>query len=66
VGVEDVLAMPWTSYQTSLDEMEYFRERTTANLRGATGWPPHRQHLSAELIVAKTMALADTLECVSL
>jgi len=62
VSVPDALALPWRFRAPTEAERDYFVERTSANLRSAVGWPIHRPGLSAENIVAKTLALADTVE----
>lgn len=41
--------------------LTYFRRKTARNLREAARWPIHRTDLDVEGIVAKTMALAETL-----
>ena len=60
--VPSALALPWTFRPPTAAERAYFVEKTSAILRGATGWPIHRPGLDAENIVAKTLALVDTLE----
>ena len=62
VSVPAALALPWTFRVPTPAESGFFVEHTSANLRGAKGWPIHRPGLDAENIVAKTMRLADTLE----
>ena len=62
VGVDDALALPWSFRRASASELDHFNARTAANLRSALGWPIHRKGLSAELIVEKTLALANTAE----
>jgi hypothetical protein len=62
VGVDDALQLRWQFAEPNPDESEHFRVHTAANLRSATGWPPHRVGLSAELIVSKTLALASTVK----
>ena len=62
VGVDDASKLPWEFRSPDADERSYFEKTSSANLRGAIGWPPHRPGLSPDLIVAKTMALADTVQ----
>jgi hypothetical protein len=62
VSVPEALQLPWSFRAPTEPERSHFAEQTSANLRGAVGWPIHRPGLSAENIVAKTMALADTVE----
>ena len=46
----------------TLREMDFFRRETEKNLRNAAKWPIHRPDLDPSNIVAKTLALADTVE----
>ncbi|MHB8637086.1 MAG: hypothetical protein ACYC96_11515 [Fimbriimonadaceae bacterium] len=62
IAAPTALPLPWAFRAPTSAEREYFAERTAANLRSAIGWPVHRQALNAENIVAKTIALAHTLE----
>jgi len=62
VGVDEILTRDWQFEPPTPEERAYFEKQTAANLRIAAGWPPHRPGLSADKIVAKTLALADTAE----
>ncbi len=62
VGIEEALALTWSYRQPSDEEIVYFQQITSANLRAAVNWPVHYPGMSAELIVNKTMALTDTLQ----
>ena len=43
------------------EEIVYSEENTVANVRGAAGWPPNRQNLSTDRIVAETRGQMGTL-----
>ena len=62
LSVPEALALPWRFRAATQAERDYFVKRTSSNLRSAIGWPIHRAGLEAENIVAKTLALIDTLE----
>ena len=66
VGVDDALAMDWKFRSPSPAEVEYFRTDTPRAISGALRWPIHRSGLSADGIIAKTMALEGTLEVAEL
>ena len=66
IGVDEVVELPWQFNVPTSDQMSYFESKTSASLRSAVGWPPHRPGLSAEKIVEKTMALKGTLKTASL
>ncbi|MDR3690602.1 MAG: hypothetical protein P4L46_14585 [Fimbriimonas sp.] len=61
IGVDDTVRMDWRFETPSTEDFAHFESRTSASLRGATGWPPHRLGLSADKIVDKTMNLKHTL-----
>ncbi len=61
VGVDEFLEQELAFREPTLQEREFFREQTAANLRSAKGWPIHRPDLDIENIVAKTLALEDTM-----
>ena len=61
LGVDETLKLPWNFRPPSEIEWNYYRERTPARLRGAKNWPIHYPGLDPEMIVAKTLALSDTL-----
>lgn len=62
LGVDEALALEWRFYPPSKLERDIFNKWTPANLRAAAKWPIHRPDLDPSKIVAKTMALAHTLE----
>jgi hypothetical protein len=66
VGVDDFLATNPSFRRPNSAELDFFRLRTTENLRGAAKWPIHRPGLDAGLIVSKTLELEDTLDVISI
>jgi hypothetical protein len=62
IGVDEALELPWTFRIPTSAEIAYFRENTSRILGSAKYWPIHYPGLSSDLIVAKAMALADTVE----
>ncbi|MGV3615615.1 MAG: hypothetical protein ACO1SV_09805 [Fimbriimonas sp.] len=60
IGVDEALALPWEFRAPSEEERAFFRERTAERIRNAARWPIHRPDLDPENIVAKTLALEDT------
>ncbi|HTQ08921.1 MAG TPA: hypothetical protein VMI31_02505 [Fimbriimonadaceae bacterium] len=66
VGVDEALALPWQLRRPTTEDTAYFEKHTSHNLRSATGWPIHHPGLTADLIVAKTMALRETVEIATL
>jgi hypothetical protein len=66
VGVDDMMEMDWTFRDPTMEELEYFRLDTPRSIKGALRWPIHRSGLSAENIIAKTMALEGTLRMAEL
>jgi len=65
IGVDDFFTADLSFRPPTLSELEFFRLNTSGNLRGAAKWPIHRQDLSPELIVSKTLALEATLGVIS-
>lgn len=61
VGVDDLTEMPWKFRKPTEAEISHFSERSAEMVRGAGKWPVHRQGLSSENIVQKTLALVTTL-----
>ena len=66
IGIEEVLRMDWQFATPDESEMQHFREAVTRNLSGAVGWPPHREGLTAEKIIQKTLDLEFSLKRASL
>ena len=66
LGVDEALALPWRFRPASLGEQAHFVKAAEANLRSVIGWPIHRPNLDASTIVAKTLALTQTLEVAQL
>ncbi len=66
VGLDEALQQQWLTRAPIEAELDHFSSRTAANLAAATHWPPHHPGLSANNIIAKTLALTDTLEVCSL
>lgn len=62
IGVDDLIASPLNFRPPTDPALTHFRKETPIWLRGAAKWPVHRPGLNPENIVAKTMALAETLE----
>lgn len=61
IGVDALLASPLRFRPPTDSELDHFRAETPAWIRGAAKWPVHRPGLNPENIVAKTMALEETL-----
>ena len=62
IGVDEALQLPWQFRLPTADELAYYEEHTPATVRGAKNWPIHYPGLDPELIVAKTMALTNTVQ----
>lgn len=60
VGVDECPAFQFE--KPTEEDLEFFRRETAQTLHDATRWPIHRPDLDASRIVAKTLALAETLE----
>ena len=61
VGVDDVCNFEWSYRPPTAEELSFFRTETALCIGRATRWPIHRPDLSAENIIAKTLALESTL-----
>jgi hypothetical protein len=61
VGVDEALALPWNFRAPNEREHAFFRTHTAENIRNAARWPIHRPNLDPDLIVAKTLALEESL-----
>ena len=66
IGVDEVLQMDWKYRAPTIEELVYFRKDTPRSIAGALRWPIHRQNLSADNIIAKTLALEETLSVAEL
>jgi len=60
VGIEEVVNLPWRACELTPQESEYFCASATKNLRTAANWPPHRNGLSANRIIEKTLSRITT------
>lgn len=66
IGMDEALQLHWRYRKPTESELEFFRVRTAKNLKDAAGWPTHRPDLEVDNIIAKTLALSDTLEVAEL
>ncbi|MCW5941173.1 MAG: hypothetical protein KIS66_03015 [Fimbriimonadaceae bacterium] len=62
IGLDDVLRLPWRFESPDEASLAVFRDRTAANLQAVVHWPIHRPGLDPAGIVAKTLALSNTLQ----
>ena len=62
IGVNQALNLPWQFRPLDSDETAFFESQTAQNILNAAKWPIHRPDLNPEWIVAKTLALKDTVE----
>lgn len=62
VGLDEAMPESERWRPANQAERRFFREETERALHEAARWPVHRPGLSADRIVAKTLALEDTLE----
>lgn len=62
VGLDDAMGLPWSFRPLSQEEQADFRERTAHNLSQTIRWPVNRHDLDPSNIVAKTLALTDTVQ----
>lgn len=62
IGIDEVVTRTWAARTPTSQELQFFREQTARNIRGAAGWPIHRPGLDTENIVRKALALEGTVE----